>query len=193
MHIIINGISVIIIVHIIIMMINITIMNNRKVCQGMVTSVGEQLFTMMDLAKDHNVSPSLNINHDTLGQVSTNHNDNWCVTIPFKILHNVFYFYFLWIGLSYHLASLFHHFFFAFTFIRGEKGAGYWQTAAFFWFFPFSLSSLDENIIFSSHSDLHPSTDILFCLCDWWTVHLILPAVVMPCPFSLHFHLMFVL
>ena len=76
MHIIINGISVIIIVHIIIMMINITIMNNRKVCQGMVTSVGEQLFTMMDLAKDHNVSPSLNINHDTLGQVSTNHNDN---------------------------------------------------------------------------------------------------------------------
>ena len=70
MHIIINGISVIIIVHVIIMMINITIMmlvNIRKVCQGMVTSVGEQLFTMMDLAKDHNVSPSLNINHDTLG------------------------------------------------------------------------------------------------------------------------------
>ena len=30
----------------------------RKVCEGMVTSVGEQLFTMMDLAKDHNVSPS---------------------------------------------------------------------------------------------------------------------------------------
>ena len=29
----------------------------RKVCEGMVTSVGEQLFTMMDLAKDHNVSP----------------------------------------------------------------------------------------------------------------------------------------
>ena len=30
----------------------------RKVCQGMVASVGEQLFTMMDLAKDHNVSHS---------------------------------------------------------------------------------------------------------------------------------------
>ena len=27
----------------------------RKVCQGMVTSVGEQLFTMMDLARNHNV------------------------------------------------------------------------------------------------------------------------------------------
>ena len=67
MLIIINGICVIII-----MMINITIMNNRKVCQGMVTSVGEQLFTMMDLAKDHNVSPSLNINHDTLQCIGDN-------------------------------------------------------------------------------------------------------------------------
>ena len=54
--------TIMIITIMIIVMITMTIITSmimtRKVCEGMVTSVGEQLFTMMDLAKDHNVSPS---------------------------------------------------------------------------------------------------------------------------------------